>query len=141
MVRVISKGLDEVGLATKLVSGFAEALEKLIPYFDQAGIRWKDGEQYDNYDRIADVLFRELVMNPLTYELLGEERSYQYDMPPYEAPWGGVRVLDRQSGDDLGMLMRVTSITRPMDGVTYMRGFREERSEIETKMFELSLKD
>lgn len=125
---------------TKLVAGFAEALRQLVPHFERAGINWKSGEQYDNYDRIAEILFRELVLNPLTYEIFGEEKSYQYDMPPYEAPWGGLRVIDGATSADLGQFVRIASMDAPMDAVTYLTDSREENARLNDSKFELAIR-
>lgn len=131
---------DNESLSTERVNEFADVLRTLVPYFDAAGITWKDEEQYDNFDRIADVLFRELVLHPLTYKSLGEEKSYQYDMPPYEATWGGLWVVDASSGSDLGPLVRVASRNTPMDVVQYLHGSAERSRPIADVRFKLKLR-
>lgn len=125
--------LEETGLVNK----FADILRFLVPYFDEVGITWRDNEQYDNYDRIADILFREIVLHPLSYQKFGEERSYQYDMPPYGAPWGILCVVDSKTSQDLGPFVRLTSVRSPFDAVEYMEAGEVKWTLIDDVKFQL----
>ena len=40
--------------ATVYVELFSQALRVLIPFMEQVGIGWKEIDQYDNFDHIAD---------------------------------------------------------------------------------------
>lgn len=124
---------------TDLVNKLADILRFLVPYFDAVGITWKDNDQYDNYDRIADTLFREIVLHPLSYQEFGEERSYQYDMPPYGAPWGTLCVRDSRTGQDLGPFVRLTSVKSPFDAVKYLEAGEEKSRLLPDVTFRLEL--
>ncbi len=125
--------------ATTLSRGFAAALAGLIPQLDLAGIGWKAGDQYDEFDRIADTLFRELVLHPLTHEALGTGKSYQYDMPPYESSWGGLQIFNLKEGNS-GPLVRVASVGAPMDSFTYLSSGEEKTVSLTDAAVELVLK-
>ena len=57
---------------TDLVLNFAEACRALVPSLDRAGVPWRDGGQYDNWDRIAEPLFESLVTEPCAFAAVGE---------------------------------------------------------------------
>lgn len=54
---------DQVSV-TDLVHNFATACRALVPHLNRAGIPWADGQQYDNWDRVAEPLFFSLVLEP-----------------------------------------------------------------------------
>lgn len=57
---------------TDLVLNFAEACRSLVPALDRADVPWRDGEQYDNWDRVAEALFESLVTEPCAFQAVGE---------------------------------------------------------------------
>ena len=57
---------------TDLVRNFAAACRALVPSLDRAAIPWRDSEQYDNWDRIAEPLFVSLVTEPCAFHAVGE---------------------------------------------------------------------
>ena len=84
-------------------------------------------------------MFHELVLRPLTYEVIGDERSYQYDMPPYQSSWGGLQVSNPRRADS-GLLVRVTSVEAPMDSLTYISDDEERTVPLADAIVQLVLK-
>ena len=57
---------------TVLVRNFAEACRLLVPHLDRALVPWRDADQYDNWDRIAEALFCSLVLEPCAFRAVQE---------------------------------------------------------------------
>ena len=57
---------------TDLMLNFADACRALVPTMDRAGVPWRDGEQYDNWDRVAEALFESLVAEPCAFQAVRE---------------------------------------------------------------------
>jgi hypothetical protein len=55
----------QVGIGA-LVEIFQRALITLVPTFDQARIKWRGPNTYDEYERIAEALFDSIVRDALT---------------------------------------------------------------------------
>ena len=65
---------------TELMMIFRESLISLIPAMEKAKIPWKDGEAYDDWDNICEVLFKNAVCNNITYKGESEKPFVQYGM-------------------------------------------------------------
>lgn len=65
---------------TKVMERFQRSLIKLVPLADEAEICWRDGESYDEWDRIAQALFRSFVVDEVSRELSCECVFADYDM-------------------------------------------------------------
>jgi hypothetical protein len=67
---------------TALVQNFADACRALIPSMETVDVAWKDAEQYDGWDRVAEALFETLVLEPCRYQAIArglrEPRFPQY---------------------------------------------------------------
>jgi hypothetical protein len=68
---------------TQLIANFATACRSLIPSLDLAGVPWRDEEQYDNWDRIAEPLFQSLVAEPCAFAAVGEGKMSELIMTGY----------------------------------------------------------
>jgi hypothetical protein len=51
-----------------LLDNFHGALVALVPYFEAAEVTWNDGEAYDEFDRVAEVLYESLVASAIRGE-------------------------------------------------------------------------
>jgi hypothetical protein len=103
---------------TDLMLNFAHACRGLVPSLDRAVVPWRDGEQYDNWDRVADALFETLVTEPCAFQAVGEgglaklrTARYGFGSNPACNAWvamqrnGGARVI------------ALSSVTTPFDHV------------------------
>lgn len=84
------------------------------------GIGWKEEDQYDNFDNIANTLFAEFVLHPLTNDVFGYDKSFRYDFSPFEADWGTLVVNDAKSAEKLGTFVRLSHGRHPFDIAIYM---------------------
>ena len=103
---------------TELILNFADACRALVPRLDRAEVAWRDGEQGDNWDRVAEPLFETLVIEPCVFQAVGEAdaaklRPARYGFLPTTNTnaWiltdngGSVRMID------------LASVARPFDHV------------------------
>jgi hypothetical protein len=70
---------------TSLFSIFRDALLALIPVFEEAGIGWRDQDQYDQFDKIASALFDSIVLEPIRYkkDIFGSALEMRYGYGEY----------------------------------------------------------
>jgi hypothetical protein len=63
---------------------FCFALQSLVPAFDRAGIPWRDEDQYDDFDDIAQAAFKSFVLR-VAEESSGRSDAVEvkYDLGPY----------------------------------------------------------
>ena len=52
-----------------LLESFRQAMVTILPIMDEVGIRWKQHEAYDDWDRIEDALFSSIVLSSITQRL------------------------------------------------------------------------
>jgi hypothetical protein len=62
-----------------LLAIFRGALVSVIPWIEKAKIKWKTGEAYDDWDRIAKSLFDSIVCSPLTGTASSKYTIASYD--------------------------------------------------------------
>jgi len=115
--------------ATDYVEIFSAALTTLRPLMDKVGLKWRDHEQYDNYDSLADTMFSEFILHPLTNDYFGFDRSYRYDMPPYRSVWGALLVYSSKD-QLLGNFVRLSAGHGEFNEVIYNNGLKEEPIEL-----------
>ena len=61
---------------TKLIYIFRESLINLIPTLEKARISWKTKEAYDDWDEIAETLFKNIVIRSIQFHKeIGEEKE------------------------------------------------------------------
>ncbi len=76
---------------TALVGILQQAFQTLVPSLEAAKIPWREGEAYDDWDAIADVLFEQVVVRSIRWSLPADEgerlQTPRYDMiyPDYSA--------------------------------------------------------
>lgn len=70
----------------RLIEAFQACLLALIPQMEAVGLPWRDGEAYDDWDRIEEALFKSVISTPV--EFTPSEgasrplRRYKYDDDP-----------------------------------------------------------
>jgi hypothetical protein len=107
---------------TQLVQNFAEACRALVPHMDRALVPWRDGQQFDNWDRIAEALFQSLVLEPCAFaakSVTGDHTLHtaRYGFgPPYNPKDSAVYVID---GNRQTRLVRLTNDLQPFDTVVH----------------------
>lgn len=67
---------------TDLLLTFRGALSCLVPYIETAKIEWREGEAYDEWDDICEVLFNKMVIATLASAL--QERGFSPELPSYD---------------------------------------------------------
>ena len=103
---------------TELILNFAEACRSLVPALDRAGVRWGDGEQYDNWDRIAEALFESLVTEPCAFQAVDEAGLTRLRIAPYGfASDAGWNAWVEVQGDEPARVVSLSSISKPFDHV------------------------
>jgi hypothetical protein len=71
--------MDNRKLSVKeLIEIFHESLTAIIPWVEKIGMPWKEGEAYDEWDNIADALFRGIIENYM-FEEIGDYSLVCYD--------------------------------------------------------------
>lgn len=100
---------------TDLILNFADACRRLVPVLDYAGVPWGDGDQYDNWDRIAEALFTSLVTEPCTFQALGktEPRVVRYGFTPDADCTAWIAV----EGECVAQFINLSSLATPFDHV------------------------
>ncbi|HEX4508316.1 MAG TPA: hypothetical protein VH722_21490 [Alphaproteobacteria bacterium] len=68
-----------------LISNFAMACRALVPALDAARIPWQEGKQYDNWERLEEVLFKSLVSEPFEHEALEAGEAARFSRYGFEA--------------------------------------------------------
>ncbi len=63
----------------KLLRIFRGALEATIPWITKVGIKWKDGEAYDDWDNIATALYESIVSDSCVFSVTKECSLPKYD--------------------------------------------------------------
>ena len=103
---------------TDLVLNFAEACRALGPMLDRAGVPWRDGEQYDNWDRVVDALFESLVTEPCAFQAVGEAGLAKLRIASYGlAPNTSCNAWVAVQGDRPARVISLSSITSPFDHI------------------------
>ena len=103
---------------TDLMPNFADACRALVPSLDRAVVPWRDGEQYDNWDRVADALFESLVTEPCAFQALGEAglaklrtARHGFEPDPKCNAWVAIQ------GNGAARVIALSSVTTPFDHV------------------------
>lgn len=104
---------------TKPLHQFRSSLVALVPMMDEAGIGWRNNEQYDSFDALAAALFRAFVIDSLEEnpENLRKLDGYVYDLPPYCAR-SGIAFLVEEEGKT-SKFVRLETSYEPFDTVVF----------------------
>jgi hypothetical protein len=89
---------------------FREAVQGLIPVLDAAGVAWRDGDAYDDFDDVASALYIALVLHPLTNEADSILPLADYDM--LREDYSDVSFLRHEGGAESAIFNRLV----PGDG-------------------------
>ena len=101
---------------TDLVLNFADACRALVPAVDRAEVPWRDGEQYDNWDRIAEALFESLVTEPCAFQAAGEAGLAKLRVARYGfSPDAEANAYVARLGDLPTQLITLSSVAAPFD--------------------------
>jgi hypothetical protein len=101
---------------TDLVRNFADACRALVPSLARAAVPWRDNEQYDNWDRIAEALFESLVTEPCAFHAVGEAGLDKVRVARYGfAPDAGFNAWVALDVAHPAWLIGLSSIAGPFD--------------------------
>jgi hypothetical protein len=104
---------------TNSLRQFRRSLVALIPVMDEAGIGWRDNEQYDSFDGLAAAAFRAFVIDSLEEapEVLSKLDGYQYDVSPYCSSSGIVFLINERG--KMSKFVRLATTNEPFDTVVF----------------------
>ena len=126
----------------ELVAVFQRSLISILPVMNEARIPWREGESYDDWDRIVSALYESILVDSIRWGLKHEAPS-DVVMPKYETLYGTyldlsyLRVMDRRSNDgELLAFYALASQHEPFDAVR-CRTLDANRAVLETDRFVL----
>ncbi len=61
-----------------LIKVYCEAMAALMPSLDRVNIEWRDGSAYDDFDQIAECLFKGIVLNSLQHGTDSSQEFFAY---------------------------------------------------------------
>jgi hypothetical protein len=99
------------GTVTVLVANFGRALGALVPMAEQIGIGWREHDAYDDWDKIADVLYWAFVARPIDTSVIPRE---PFPLAPYDM------VIEDLSNNSL-LLVRVPGLGNGGDDLVFRR--------------------
>ena len=108
----------------ELMTIFQGALKAILPSVERVRIPWKQGEAYDDWDEIAEVLFRSIMERSLGYAL-GLELVEERILPPYDSIYqsysniGRIEV-DNCAENDRCVFVRLSTSSEPFDTIDYL---------------------
>jgi hypothetical protein len=93
---------------------------------DEAGIGWRDNEQYDSFDALAAASFRAFVIDSLEEEpeYLRKLNGYVYDQVPHCSPSGIAFIVEEEGRNS--KFVRLSTSNEPFDTVVFERLEGEE---------------
>lgn len=103
---------------TELLAIFKGALLAIIPWLEKAKIKWKEGEAYDDWDNIADSLYRNIVCSSLTGEVASDYSIAKYNFH-YEdySSIDFIQVKSERHSDKYLAFVAFQSISTPLDSI------------------------
>jgi len=103
---------------SELLSIFRGALIAIIPWLEKAKIKWKEGEVYDDWDNIAESLYRNIVCSSLTGEVDSSYSIAKYNFQ-YEdySTIDFIQVKSENHSDKSLAFVAFQSISTPLDYV------------------------
>jgi len=66
--------------AHAILLNFRMALQAIVPFVEQVGIKWKRPDAYDEWDAIASTLFEEIVVKAVMWSLPEDEQK-EFQLP------------------------------------------------------------
>lgn len=103
---------------TELFAIFKGALLAIIPWIEKAKIKWKEGEAYDDWDNIADSLYRNIVCSSLTGDIASDYpiAKYNFHYVDYSLV-DFIQVKSERYSDKFLVFIAFISISTPLDGI------------------------
>jgi hypothetical protein len=94
---------------TSQFQAFHDAVQLLLPLFEQQGIPWKEGARYHDVDTLLESLFRCFVLEYLDSELELWEctKGYTYGMSPLKSDSGSYFSADID-GTNIGRFVEIS---------------------------------
>lgn len=103
---------------TQLITIFRGALLAIIPWIEKAKIKWKEGEAYDDWDNIAESLYKNIVCSSLTGDVSSEYiiARYNFNYEDYST-MDFIEVQPKDNSDMKFVLVSFQSSSTPLDVV------------------------
>ena len=103
---------------TELLAIFRGALLAIIPWLEKAKIKWKEGEAYDDWDNIAESLYKNIVCSSLTGEVASEYEiaKYNFNYDDYVSI-NFIEVKSKDNSEKKFAFVAFQSNSSPMDSV------------------------
>lgn len=114
---------------SELLEVFRNASVALVPWVERVGIRWRDGESYDDWDDITETLYNNIVCATIYGEV-----AIDYDMARYDrrcddySKINHILVFPKDAKEVEMAFIGFGSTIRPMDTVKVAVLSREGRS-------------
>jgi hypothetical protein len=108
-----------------LILNFRDALAILTPYMDKAKIGWRDQDSYDDWDEIAQSLYKNMVLRSILFSIERKEGiiTPEYGMiyPSYEDK-SFIEVIGSTSPlDGYQVFVGFSTLEQPFDQITYQQ--------------------
>src|SRR5215208_8261576 len=104
---------------TDALHQFRSSLVALIPVMEEAGIGWRNNEQYDSFDCLAAAAFKAFVIDSLEEapETLRKLDGYVYDLSPYCSRSGVAFLIE--AGGKTSKFARLATSREPFDTIVF----------------------
>ncbi len=103
---------------TDLLVIFQGALISIIPWLEKAKIKWEDEEAYDDWDNIAESLFKNIVCSSLTGEILAEYKIAKYNFKNDDySTLNLIEVKNNDNPEKKFVFIAFQSNSSPMDSI------------------------
>ena len=100
-----------------LVATFRDALIALIPAFDRVGLPWRNGAAYDQWDAVAEALYRGVVADALAAVVYPATMQPLATYAMAQDDHGRSRLRVSVGGRDVGVFFDFWTLARPLDSV------------------------
>lgn len=118
---------------------FQRSLQVLVPLFEKAGILWKNEEQYDDFDDIAQALFSSFVLkNVETYIPSAKAVNIKYDIGPFTGTDNEYFVVE-VLGEVVGRFCKYITAEDPFDSVEVYSNASKQKVIISSKQADFEL--
>ena len=103
---------------TELVSILQESFISLVPILERSHVPWRDGDSYDQWDAIAEVLFATLCREPLEWAIGSDLGLAPYDMEVADySDCSFIVALHQELPPGRAALQRLRTVQMPFDTI------------------------
>jgi len=103
---------------TELLTILKGALLAIIPWLEKAKIKWKEDEAYDDWDNIAEALYKNIVCSSLTVEASRDYKIAKYDFNYDDySSINFIEVIDKDNSKKRFAFVAFQSNFSPLDSV------------------------